>query len=87
MTQYTGHSAKHGGLQGHSVGEFYPIVTLVYGDGSYGLRLGGYELRFVVREQAFSLRETLHLTYELQGWEEALEYFKDAGASRIIPRW
>lgn len=83
MTQYTGHSAKHDGLQGHSVGEFYPVITAYYGDGTYGLMLGGLELRGNTRERNTELRETLHTTYVLQGWEKAIEYFKRVGAAEI----
>ena len=77
MTQYTGHSARHDGLQGHSLGEFYPIITTQYGDGSHGLIFGGYELRGNTPDRNREVRATLHCVYELQGWSAALSYFEN----------
>ena len=34
-THYTGHGAKTGGLQGHSVGSNYPYMTAGTGDGRW----------------------------------------------------
>ena len=83
MTQYTGHSAKHDGLQGHSIGDYYPIITTRYGDNTHGLILGGYELRGNTRERNDELRELVHTIYVLQGWAEALDYFKSTGATPV----
>lgn len=86
MTHYTGHSAKHDGLQGHSVGEYYPIITTIYGDNTHGLILGGFELRGNTRERNYDLRETLYVIYTIQGWEAALEYFERIGAKPVNSR-
>lgn len=32
-----------GGVQGHSVGEVYPIIVVGFGDGTWGIQLGRAE--------------------------------------------
>ena len=81
MTQYTGHSAKHDGLQGHSIGDYYPIITTRYGDNTHGLILGGYELRGNTLEHNEYLRGLVHKTRVLHGWNAAIGFFKRAGAT------
>lgn len=65
---YTGHSAKHDGLQGHSIGELYPCIIVGYGDGSSGVMLGGLEVRGLTDKTAREMAAEVKDVIDRQGY-------------------
>lgn len=69
---YTGHSARHDGLQGHSVGDLYPIIITHYGDGGSGVMLGSHEIRGVTHATARSIASDVKGVFNRQGFNGAV---------------
>lgn len=69
---YTGLSAKHAGLQGHSQGELYPCIIVGYGDGSSGVMLGGLEVRGLTDKTARAIAAEVKDVIDSQGYKLGL---------------
>lgn len=70
--KYTGHSAKHDGLQGHSLGELYPLIIVGYGDGSSGVMLGSTEIRGFTDKAARDIARQVKAVLDVSGWQQAI---------------
>lgn len=74
------------GLRGHSIGELYPVIRVVYGDDTHGIILGSYELRGLSKYDAGDIAEALSMMIDRSGLSGVLDFFRNTlGAERM--RW
>lgn len=64
------------GLRGHSIGELYPVIRVVYGDDSHGIILGSYELGGLSKDDAREISQELRRMIDLVGFGNTLDYFR-----------
>ena len=74
------------GLRGHSIGELYPVIGVVYGDDSHGIILGSYELGGLSKDDAKVIAEALRMMIDRAGLSEVLDFFNNALGAKLM-RW